>query len=98
MLRCRDWTRYAAASTETYHIRYRHVFISPILPYLRLENVTNCSSSVTFAIDVVFFAPAFERCLADGPHSKKTVGTRKELVSKQAHFMWGRADMLDTYR
>src|SRR6266699_642174 len=36
-------------------IRYIHVFISPILPYLRLENVTNCWSSVTFAIDVVFF-------------------------------------------
>jgi len=46
---------------------------------------------VTFAIDVVFFAPAFERCLAAGPHSKKTVGTRKELVSKQTHLMWGRA-------
>jgi hypothetical protein len=35
---------------------------------------------VTFAIDVFFFAPAFERSLADGPHSKKTVGTGKELV------------------
>jgi len=48
---------------------------------------------VTFSIDVVFFASAFERCLADGPHSKKTVGTVKELVSKQAHFMWGRAPL-----
>jgi len=35
---------------------------------------------VTFAIDVVFFAPACERCMADGPHSKKIVGTGKELV------------------
>jgi len=34
---------------------------------------------------VVFFAPALKRCWTAHPSSKKTVGTGKQVVSKQAH-------------
>jgi hypothetical protein len=36
-------------------------------------------------LDLVFFAPAWKRGWTDHPSSKKTVGTGKQIVSKQAH-------------
>jgi hypothetical protein len=42
-----------------------------ILPHTRLESVTNCQLSVTFAMDGVCFAPALKRCSTVGHHAKK---------------------------
>ena len=64
------------------------VFLS-IVSYVRLEidtkSVTNCQTSMTFGIDMVFFAPAFEHYSTDGERVKKELWHVKEVVSKQAH-------------
>ncbi|SRR6266567_2453314 len=65
------------------------------IAYARLTIVTNDGTNsqiaVTFASDTVFFAPVFDHYSTGGSTPRKSFGTVKEIVSKQAHLMWGRA-------
>jgi hypothetical protein len=71
------------------------------IAYARLKIVTNNGTnyqlSVTFGSDAVFFAPVFEHYSTDGSTPRKSFGTVKEVVSKQAHLMWGRAERGDHF-
>jgi len=42
-------------------LRYRgSVYLTLIISYLRLESVTNCWGSVSFWVDLIFFASAIQ--------------------------------------